>query len=168
MTFFWVRMKSDIKAFIQQCDTCQCNKYDTKTPAGLLQPLPIPNRVWEDISMDFINGLPHSTGLLVIMVVVDQLSKYRHFVALKHPYSAKTVAEVFVKEITCLNGMPRSIVSDRDPVFTSQFWEEYFQLQGSELRLSSAYHPQTDGQIEVLNQCLETYLRCFASSRQKQ
>ena len=86
VNFFWVRMKSDIKAFIQQCDTCQCNKYDTQTPAGLLQPLPIPNRVWEDISMDFINGLPHSTGLLVIMVVVDQLSKYRHFVALKHPY----------------------------------------------------------------------------------
>lgn len=122
-------MKSDIKAFIQQCDTCQRNKYDTQISAGLLQPLPIPNRVWEDISVDFIDGLPHSTGLSVIMVmvVVDRLSKYGHFVALKHPYSAKTVAKVFVKEITRLHGMPRSIVSDRDPTFTSQFWE-YFRL----------------------------------------
>lgn len=77
--------------------------------------------------MDFIDGLPHSTGLSVIMVVVDRLSKYGHFVALKHLYSAKTVAKVFVKEITRLHGMPRSIVSDRDPTFTSQFWE-YFQL----------------------------------------
>ena len=82
--------------------------------------------------MDFIDGFPYSAGLSVIMVVVDQLSKYGHFVALKHPYSAKTVAEVFVKEITRLHGIPRSIVSDRDPVFTNQFWEKYFQLQGSE------------------------------------
>ena len=118
--------------------------------------------------MDFINGLPYPIGLSVIMVVVDQLSKYGHFVALKHPYSAKTVAEVFVKEITRLHGIPRSIVSDRDPVFTNQFWEKYFRLQGSKLRMSSAYNPQTDGQTKVLNRCLETYLRCLASSRQKQ
>ena len=82
--------------------------------------------------MDFINGLPYPARLSVIMVVVDQLSKYGHFVAVKHPYSAKIVAEVFVKEITRLHGIPRSIVSDRDPVFTNQFWEKYFQLQGSE------------------------------------
>ena len=124
--FFWVQMKSNIKAFIQQCDTCQHNKYDTQTLAGLLQPLPIPYRVWEDISKDFIDGLPHSTGLSTIMVMVNRLSKYGHFVALKHPYLAKTIAEVFVKEITRLHGMPRSIASDRDLVFTSQFWEEYF------------------------------------------
>ena len=82
--------------------------------------------------MDFINGLPYPARLSVIMVMVDQLSKYGHFVAIKHPYSAKTVAKVFVKEITRLHGIPRSIVSDRDPVFTNQFWEKYFQLQGSE------------------------------------
>ena len=78
------------------------------------------------------------------------------------------MAETFVKEVVRLHDMPHSIVSDWDPVFTSWFWSEFFRLQGSELHMSSAYHPQTDGQTEVLNCCLETYLCCFASSKQKQ
>jgi hypothetical protein len=166
--FFWRGMKRDIQNYIRQCDVCQRNKYETMSPAGLLQPLPILELVWEDVSMDFIDGFPNSHGFTVIMVVVDRLTKYAHFLSLKHPYIAKVVAEIYVKEISRLHGMPRSIVMDRDKVFTNQFWTEYFRLQGSELRMSSAYHPQTDGQTEALNKCLETYLHCFVSTCQKQ
>ena len=135
------------------------------TPAGLLQPLPLPTCVWEDISMDFIEGLSTSYGFLVIMVVVDRLSKYGHFIVVKHPYSAKTITELFVKEIAWLHDMPRSIISDCDPIFTKQFRVEFFRLQGSDLRMSFSYHLQANGQTEVLNRCLETYLRCYTSSR---
>ena len=143
--FHWMGMKRDVQHYIQRFDVCQRNNHDTMTPTSLLQPLPISDWVWEDVSMDFIEGFPTSSGFSVILVVVNRLSKYGHFIALKHPYLAKMVVDTFVKEVVRLHGMPRSIVSDRDPVFTSRFWSEFFRLQGSELCMSSAYHPQTDG-----------------------
>ncbi|KAL9408367.1 hypothetical protein AB3S75_046848 [Citrus x aurantiifolia] len=158
-------MRRTIKEFLQQCDICQRFKTDCMKPAGLLQPLPIPTQAWTEISMDFIEGLPPSNGYTVIMVIVDRLTKYAHFVALKHPFTAITVAKAFVANVVRLHGIPTSIVSDRDKVFISSFWQALFQLQGTQLCMSSSYHPQSDGQTEVVNRTLEQYLRCFTGDQ---
>ncbi|KAD3069344.1 hypothetical protein E3N88_37224 [Mikania micrantha] len=156
---YWPGMTSTVKEFVKACDVCQRCKASTVMPGGLLQPLAIPEAIWEDLSMDFIGGLPLSKGCNVILAVVDRLSKYAHFMAVKHPYTAKGIAEVFVKEVIRHHGIPKTIIRDCDPLFISKFWQEIFCLQGTKLQMSSAYHPETDGQTEVVNRCLEAYLR---------
>jgi hypothetical protein len=140
-SFLWDGMKHDILNFVAECDVCQCNKGETVKSLGTLQPLPIPPAIWKDISMDFITALPKSGTKSVIMVVVDRLSKYAHFCALQHPFTTSTVAQIFMDRVFKLHGMPHSIVSDRDPTFTSNFLQELFKLQGTQLHLSIAYHP---------------------------
>ncbi|PRQ56667.1 putative nucleotidyltransferase, Ribonuclease H [Rosa chinensis] len=164
-SFYWPSMRKDIKSYIAACDQCQRQSYEAINPPGLLQPLPIPEGIWLDISMDFIDGLPNSQGKNAILVVIDRLSKYGHFIAVTHPYTAAQIAETFMKEVFRLHGMPKTIVSDRDPIFLSHFWKAFYKLQGTQLCHSSAYHPQSDGQTEVVNRSVEHYLRCFVADK---
>lgn len=120
-TFAWHEMLKDIKKFVAECCICQQNHYETVRPPGLLQPNTIPEKAWADISMDFIEGLPSSNGKTIILVVVDRLTKYGHFVPLSHPYSAVVVAQQLMVEVFKLHGLPESIIFDRDPVFLSAF-----------------------------------------------
>ena len=162
---YWKGLKRNVREQVRSCVVCQQFKYDNSASPGLLQPLPIPNKIWTEISMDFLEGLPTAKGKSAILVVVDRLSKYAHFVALSHPYTAVSIAQVFLDNIYKLHGLPTSIVSDRDKIFVSTFWQELFKLMGTQLKLSTSYHPQTDGQTEVVNRCLQTYLRCMTSER---
>jgi len=161
--FYWRKQQKHVRAYVRERHTCQKNKSkNVKTP-GLLQPLPIPQAPFMDISMDFIEGLPSSKGKNVVLAVVDRFSKYAHFIAMSHPYTTATVADAFMNNIYKLHGLLASIVSDRDLVFFSRFWKDLFAYQGVQLLHSTAYHLQTNGQTEVVNRCLEQYLRCMTS-----
>ena len=120
--FYWPGMRRAVKKYVQICDICQRAKHTTTHPAGLLQPLPIPNQIWEDISMDFICGLPLSRRFSVIYVVVDRLSKYGHFLHLRGDFTSQYVARLFITHVLKLHGLPKTIVRDRDKAFTSKFW----------------------------------------------
>jgi hypothetical protein len=159
--FSWPNMRKDVEAFVQRCTICQQAKTEHCKLPGLLKPLPIPPEAWHTISLDFIEGLPHSYHYDTILVVIDKLTKYGHFIPLKHPFSAMSIARLFLDNVYRLHGLPKVIISDRDKVFISTFWRQLFKLADTTLNLSSSYHPQTDGQTERLNQCLETYLRCL-------
>ncbi|GAU26218.1 hypothetical protein TSUD_354400 [Trifolium subterraneum] len=164
---FWHGMQSDVTQFVKSCATCQQTKSSNHLPYGLLNPLPVPERVWEDISLDFIVGLPSFQTHTVVLVVVDRLSKTAHFGSLPTHFTAAKVADLFAQMVCKLHGMPKSIVSDRDPIFLSNFWKELFRLNGTKLRMSTAYHPQSDGQTEIVNKVLQQYLRCFVHDKPK-
>ena len=144
-------MKGNIKRRVSECQVCQMNKTNSLSPAGLLQPLHILQNIWEDISMDFIKALQRSDGFDTIWVIVDHLSKYSHFVHLQHPFNARGLARLFVKEIIRLHDIPKSIVFDRGKFFMGTFWQEIHKLQGTKLNFTLAYHPESDGQSEVVN-----------------
>ena len=159
-SYWWNGMKKDIAVFVAQCLVCQQIKAEHQRPAGLLQKIEIPEWKWEHITMDFVVGLPRTRkGHDAIWVIVDRLTKSAHFLPIRRTDSLDQLAELYCREITRLHGIPLSIISDRDPRFTSRFWRSLQQAMGTELRFSTAFHPQTDGQSERTIQTLEDLLR---------
>jgi hypothetical protein len=130
-------LKNDVQRFVVECLVFQQNKVETIKTPGILQPLSIPTQCWEEVSMDFITGLPKSEGTSVIMVIVDRLTKYAHFCALYHPFKDSTVSIAFMEIVQKLHGIPKIIVSDRDPIFTRHFWTKLFSCLGTQLAHSS-------------------------------
>jgi transposase InsO family protein len=165
--FYWPRMNSDVRAYVKSCDSCQRIKTSQQVPAGLLQPMPTPDHPWEWVSMDFITQLPKTKGGWdAIVVFVDMFSKMVHLVPTKTTATAPDTAQLFFNHVFKLHGLPKAIVSDRDAKFTSKFWQTLFKTMGTRLVMSTAFHPQTDGQTERANKTLEDMLRAFTSYRQ--
>lgn len=159
--FFWPHMKANIIAWINECPVCQISKVEPVHVLSLLEPLPVPDMAWSHITMDFVEGLPRSKNNNVILVVVHRLTKYAHFLPMSHPFAVHDVADIFLSNIFKLHGLPSCIVTDRDRIFTSALWKDLFKALKMELHRSTSYHPQTYGQSERVNQCLENYLRCM-------
>ncbi|XP_075449336.1 uncharacterized protein LOC142490799 [Ascaphus truei] len=166
-TFWWPERAKDVEEFVKACSICARNKVPRVRPAGLLLPLPIPDRPWSHISMDFIVELPESKGKNTILVVIDRFSKQTHLVPLRGLPNSPRLADVFIQEIFRLHGVPSTIVSDRGSQFVSKFWRAFSKRLGIALHFSSGYHPQTNGQTERVNQSLEQYLRCFITDTQE-
>ncbi|KAK2401008.1 hypothetical protein QL285_050644 [Trifolium repens] len=160
-------MKKDVAEYVASCLTCQKAKIEHQRPAGMLQSLDIPEWKWDSISMDFITGLPKTRRKHdSIWVIVDRLTKSAHFLPVRATDTAAKLTDIYIAEIVRLHGILSSIVSDRDPKFISHFWRTLHEALGTKLRLSSAYHPQTDGQTERTNQSLEDLLRaCVLDDR---
>jgi hypothetical protein len=161
--YWWTRMKREIAQYVLECDTCQRIKASHLKSAGALQTLSIPSWKRDDISMDFIVGLPNTSWHHdLIWVIVDRLTKVAHFLPVHTTDKAQKYEEMYIDRIMCLHGLPRTIVSDRGAQFVARFWEQLQESLGTKLMRSLAYHPQTDGQTERVNQILEDILRACA------
>ena len=166
-TYHWKSLKNTVQDYVKSCDVCQRTKNSTQKPFGLLQPLSVPTQKWESISMDFITPLPKpARGNAGLFVVVDRLTKLIRIAATPAHVDAPEVARLFHTHVYRHHGLPLEIISDRDPIFMSKFWTNLFGMLRVKLRPSSAYHPETDGQTEVVNRKVEEILRCFVNHNQ--
>jgi hypothetical protein len=165
--FFWPKMRRDVERYVSRCTTCNKAKSQLN-PHGLYMPLPVPSVPWEDISMDFVLELPRTKrGRDIIFVVVDRFSKMARFTHCHKSNNASHVAEMVFTEIVRLHGVPNTIVSDRNAKFLSHFWRILWFKLGTKLLFSTTYHPQTDGQTEVVNHTLSTILRAILKTNLK-
>ena len=164
--YYWPQIRDDVETYVRTCLVCQQDKVEQHQPGGLLEPLPIEERPWESVTMDFIIDLPKSEGYGSIIVVVDRFSKYATFIAALKDYTAEETTKLFLKNVVKYWGLPKFIISDRDSSFIGKFWIELFKLMSTKLHSSTSFHPQTDGQTERVNALLELYLRHFVSANQ--
>jgi hypothetical protein len=166
--FWWPNMKESVQEYCKTCDSCQKNKSSRQKPFGLLSPLDVPDTRWETVTMDFIMDLPlTSAGHNALMVIVDKLTKYAILIPCKTTCTAVMAAQLFVKYVWCSHGLPKRIISDRDKLFTSKFWKGLMKSLKVNHRYSTAYHPQTDGQTEVMNKVVEEVVRHFLNESGK-
>ena len=158
--YYWSRIKRHVGDFVRQCLTCQRVKAEHQKPAGLLQPLEVVEWKWEHVTMDFVTHFPrtqrrHDT----VWVLVDWLTKSAHFLAMQMTFTLEEFYRLYIREIVLLHGVSVSIVSDRDPRFTTHFGKSFQKAMGTQLTMNTAFHPQTDGQSEMTIQILEDMLR---------
>jgi len=159
----WPGLPNHVRRYVSSCDTCQKTKPSHLRQQGLLKPLPVPSRPWSSMTWDYIGPLPNSSGFDAILVIVDRFTKLAHFVPANTTDNARTLARHFLRNVFRLHGLPDHIISDRGPTFASAWWKEFCSILGPEVRLSTAFHPQTDGQTERTNQSIEHYIRCFTN-----
>ena len=170
--YYFPGMRKQVETVVSECDLCSKSKTSRHAPYGLLQPPPVPQKAWKSIAFDFIVKLPASKEPMTkvaydsIWVVTDRLTKYGYFVPYKESSDATDLAYIFLKIVVSQHGLPDEIISDRDKLFTSKFWKSLMAQLGANHKLSTAFHPQTDGQTERLNQTLEQYLRCYVNNQQ--
>ena len=164
--YWWPGLKEDVKRYVQGCFKCQQNKVLHQRKAGELHPLEIPQGLWQEISIDIIGPLPKSNGMDAIVVIVDRFTKMIRLKATTTNVSLEGIVKIYRDDIWKLHGIPRRILSDRGPQFASKFMEEFTRALGTKRQLSTAYHPQTDGQMERINQEIGTFLRYYVNYQQ--
>ena len=165
-TYWWPGQKKDVKKYVQGCFKCQPNKVQHQKKAGELHPLEIPQGPWQEISIDIIGPLPKSNEMDAIVIIVDRFTKMIRLKATTTNVSSEEIAKIYKDDIWKLHGIPRKILSDRGPQFASKFMEEFTKALGTKRQLSTAYHPQTDGQMERINQEIGTFLRHYVNYQQ--
>uniref|UniRef100_A0A670JJI7 Gypsy retrotransposon integrase-like protein 1 n=1 Tax=Podarcis muralis TaxID=64176 RepID=A0A670JJI7_PODMU len=163
--FWWPQMRGEVADYVARCDTCQRSKPVHQKPAGLLEPLETPLQPWERVALDFVTDLPSSRGKTAVLVVVDLFTKMAHFIPCAKVATAEQTAKLFIDHVFGVHGLPQSILSDRGRQFVSSFWQKLLGILHVKINLSSARHPQTNGQAERVNAIMQQYLRCYANQR---
>ena len=159
-------MTQDIKKFVSSCPVCQKIKHAQHLPYGLLQPIPIPHQPFKVVTMDFISELPESKGFNSIFVLICKLTKYAFFIPCNTNLTEKGAARLFFDKIVTHMGLPKQIISDHNTCWRNIFWKEVCESMGSQRALTTAYHPQANGQTKILNQMIEVTIRAFINRNQ--